>query len=463
MVAKPVGGLTIWHKPINYELAVHHMRGYSMEKVVRLARRSLPLLFGAKGLDMRFTKQCEKSLCRRTGLRCLISMFVVMLGVGMLLSSLQCQAATDEDGTWSFVSIPDFLNADTTYPQPGWEDALSYVLESIKAENPDFVLVPGDLVQGRWYNAGEIAEYGEKYYTAWVERMEAHDLKYYAALGDHEIGDNPWLKKRRAKLLPHFKQQFRRHLGMPLNGPPGMKGTAFWFRHKNVLFISVDVFRRGKGKSGFVVPAVDGDQLEWMKDILAEHNDVDFKIVMGHVPILRRVNKEHSSGMKLRGGRRSPLWKTMVKQDVDLYLCGEVHDVTFQEKDGVVQISHGSLFGMNEYVNYLRVKVLADRMQLTLKRIATEPKGDKLWQPGPKIWTPKETVTIPETAKKKGFTPLAQMTIKKSAPNEFLPGLDYEEFQRITLTGLIFIFAAIIGVGLYLLRRKKRMAESNQR
>jgi hypothetical protein len=43
--------------------------------------------------------------------------------------------------TWTFVSMPDFLNVDTTYPQTGWEETLDYVLKSVRAENPDFVLV----------------------------------------------------------------------------------------------------------------------------------------------------------------------------------------------------------------------------------------------------------------------------------------------------------------------------------
>jgi 3',5'-cyclic AMP phosphodiesterase CpdA len=57
------------------------------------------------------------------------------------------------DRAWTFVSMPDFLNVDTTYPQPAWEDALDYVLKAVKAENPDFVLVAGDLVMGRWSRA----------------------------------------------------------------------------------------------------------------------------------------------------------------------------------------------------------------------------------------------------------------------------------------------------------------------
>ena len=46
--------------------------------------------------------------------------------------------------------MPDFINVDCNYPQEGWEDALSYILESIKKEDPDFLIVAGDMVMGEW-------------------------------------------------------------------------------------------------------------------------------------------------------------------------------------------------------------------------------------------------------------------------------------------------------------------------
>jgi hypothetical protein len=149
--------------------------------------------------------------------------------------------------TWTFVSIPDFLNVDTTYPQPGWEETLDYVLKAIRAENPDFVLVPGDLVMGRWWSEEKIAEYAAIYYPAWIRRMEAHGLEFYVALGDHEIGDNPWPPDR-ARLVPAFRKAFRDYLKMPLNGPEGLEGTAYYFLHKNTLFVAIDVFEPGEGE-----------------------------------------------------------------------------------------------------------------------------------------------------------------------------------------------------------------------
>ena len=68
-------------------------------------------------------------------------------------------AEQEQVDAWTFVSMPDFLNVDTTYPQPGWEETLDYVLKAVKAENRDFLLVAGDLVMGRWWGEEKIEKY----------------------------------------------------------------------------------------------------------------------------------------------------------------------------------------------------------------------------------------------------------------------------------------------------------------
>ncbi|MCP3918947.1 MAG: hypothetical protein GY711_25655 [bacterium] len=315
------------------------------------------------------------------------------------------------DGSWTFVSMPDFLNVDTDYPQSGWEPALTYILEAVRAEAPEFVAVAGDLVMGRWWSEELIAEHAPRRYGAWTERMKAHGLRYYTALGDHEIGDNPWPPER-AALVPHFKAAFRDHLGMPRNGPPGMEGTAFWWRHANALFVAVDVFEpTDGGPQGRINAQVTGAQLAWLRDVLARNADARHKIVMGHTPILGPLRQWSSSGLMLDGGRDSPLWRTMVEHGVDLYLCGEVHAINCHRRDGVQQIAHGGLLGYNTRTNYLVCRVLEDRLELELKEIDALPSGEKLWQVGAN--RPLEHVTISPEARARGFVTVGRLVIDK--------------------------------------------------
>ncbi len=311
---------------------------------------------------------------------------------------------------WRFVSIPDFLNVDVAYPEPKWEDALGYVLEAIRAEKPDFVLVAGDLVMGRWWGGPDQIEHlGNLYYGAWTRRMRDHGLAFYATIGDHEIGDNPW-PPAKAKLVPSFKKAFRDHLKMPLNGPPGFKGTAWWMLHKGTLVVAVDVFEPDP-KQGIRL-RVSGEQLAWLEKTLADHKDADHTIVMAHTPILWPVRARASSRLHIEGGRDSAVWKTMAKGGVDLYLCGEVHAITCTNADGIEQIVHGSLFGYVNTVNYLVATVWPDRMRLELKRLPIVCEGAKMYQEGQN--RPREIVRIAPEARAKGFQSVGTMVLDKT-------------------------------------------------
>ncbi len=318
--------------------------------------------------------------------------------------------SSPEDDAWVFVSVPDFLNRDTRYPQPGFEDALSYFLQAVKAENPDFVLVAGDVVNGRWPTLLEptpeaITEKAAVFYPAWKARMAAHDLKYYVAIGDHEIGDDPWPEAKVAT-VPVFEQEFVRHFQMPLNGPPSQRGTAYYVYHRGTLIISLNVFEPGDGPMGKIVADVTGERLAWVAEVIDAHPDAEHVIVMGHAPILGPVARLNSGGIMLEGGRDSALWQTLAAKGVDLYLCGEVHAITCTEADGVQQIAHGSLFGWNPTVNYLVVRVSRGRLELELKEIDAVPHV---------VERISKSITITPESRQEGFRSMGTMEILKTA------------------------------------------------
>ena len=344
--------------------------------------------------------------------------------ITLLFASALGSVSAGENLSWRFVSMPDFLNVDTEYPQEGWEDSLSYILESVKSEKPDFLLVPGDLVMGHWHGEKDhrgtagIEHFAARYYPTWKERLEAQDLKFYTALGDHEIGDNPWKYPGALENVAAYKKEFREQMGMPLNGPEHMQGTAFWWKHKKVLFLSVDVFEEGESGQGHIRAGVTGQQLSWMEQVIDENADVDHIVVMGHAPCLGPVRKWSSSGLMVTDGRESVFWQSMAQKGAVLYLCGEVHAITCTERDGIQQIAHGGLVGYNTRTNYLVVDVYPDRLDLQIKEIDMIPSGDPLWQPGSN--RPLEKVDIRPTMKVRGFTPVGKLTIDtRTEPRKF--------------------------------------------
>ena len=369
----------------------------------------------------------------------------ISVGLALLAVSV-CPVRTSraaEQTSWRFVSMSDFLNVDTDFPQPGWEEALGTILESVKSEAPDFLLVAGDLVMGEWHDTAArpglagIEHFAKRYYPAWKARLEAHGLTWYAAVGDHELGDNAWHYPGALETVAAYKRMFRDHVGMPLNGPDHMKGTAFFWRHKNVLFISVDVFEEGRSNQGVIRTGVTGEQLAWMERVITEHSTVDHVIVMGHAPCLGPVRQWSSSGLMIVGGRESAFWQAMKRHKVALYLCGEVHAITCTERDGVQQIAHGGLIGYNTRTNYLVVDVTPDRLDLTLKEIDMLPSGEKLWQPGNN--RPLERVKITPDMKVRGFVPVGRLSIvTKGNARKFLnaQGLFLKKFETSTDRGV---------------------------
>ena len=71
---------------------------------------------------------------------------------------------------WVFVSMPDFVNVDTDFPQPGWEPALDVILTSVQRERPDFLLVAGDLLMG---GVSTMASSGS---TNWPDRTQFPEI-----------------------------------------------------------------------------------------------------------------------------------------------------------------------------------------------------------------------------------------------------------------------------------------------
>ena len=328
-----------------------------------------------------------------------------------LLPAYAQEATEAEQDQFNFVSFPDFFNFDIPEPWPTYDGSIDYFLEQVKAEDPSFVLVAGDLVGGRWWDSPAcVTVNGSVYYSAWVRRMEKHGLKYYTAVGDHELGDDPWPADKR-RLVPEFEKAYTSNLIMPDNGPANKKGLAYYVREGKLLMITVETFDIVEDSMRI---AVVGEQLEWFKKVLEEHSDATFKIVQGHVGLWGDINSRSSSSIMLDEGKDSEFYKTMVAHGVDAYLAGEFHDVTVLEADRLWQIIHGSSWGRTSVntQDYLVGNINGDELTLTLKRIYMDASGDYMWNVN-KPKGPQAIVTIGEQTLTYGPEVTGTLTISK--------------------------------------------------
>jgi hypothetical protein len=324
----------------------------------------------------------------------------------------------------TLVSIPDFVNADVGDVRGidrsgyfGWDpgdpnstnayyrDTLKVILNQVASENPDAVLVAGDEVNGHWgvdFDAtgifGAVNTYEQKldalrkagrlYYRQWKDRFAQRGLKVYPAVGDHEVGDNPWPSGSfKTRAFGTYKATWARHFtaggtkyAMRPTGTP-YEGTTYAVKlTPNTLLITVDTFAK---YDGTVHTRLTSGQLSWVRSTIdqAKASGVKNVIVQGHVSVLGPVNHQHSSNLMYEGGGSSAFWQMLKRKKVDLYLAGEAHDMTVHTDGTLVQVTHGG-YVPRGISNYLVLNVYEDRIELRLKQFSGRTLDDtrRLWQ-----------------------------------------------------------------------------------
>lgn len=374
----------------------------------------------------------RRSLARRWSIIIAALVLPALTGQAISLSGVSPQTAeaTEAEIAYRFVSIPDLFNADlgdvskTRRWKPedpnslnrSYRRAIDIVFDNVAAEEPRFVAVAGDLVEGHWGrdvdNTGifgsvntraqrmrAVTRAGNLYHGQWRSRFRNRNLPVYPAVGDHDIGDDDMSRSMndrwptnsfRYKAVPTFKAVWAKHMTSSKSGRPRFPNrprgtqwakTAYAVRpHKEMLWVTVDVFRYHD--SGVEI-TVEGGQLRWLRRVLsrAATRGIDNVIVQGHVPVLGPVRSSGSGGLKIPRGRHSKFWQLLKNKNVDMYLCGEVHAVTAID-DGVVQICHGGMLAFGSLTYMLGTVYVDGRVELVVKRFqqTDRAKTARLWQ-----------------------------------------------------------------------------------
>lgn len=150
-----------------------------------------------------------------------------------------------------------------------------------------FMLHAGDLVNhentdsewGEWFSAG-----------GWLNGM----IPVVATPGNHEYGD---------ELSRHWRPQF----AFPLNGPPGLEETVYYFDYQGARIVSLN-------SNELVEP-----QTEWLTGVLQQENRPKWTIVTFHHPIFSAAKDRDNPGLRA-------LWRPVFEEyGVDLVLQGHDH------------------------------------------------------------------------------------------------------------------------------------------
>ena len=331
---------------------------------------------------------------------------------------LLMQSTVRAEESWRFITLADWHLAEL-YVQPnrfpGGKEQNVAGLKMLKAQyGGELVMLPGDSNGGHWDTeqfiksfkpglapAESILQAGELCYTGMAGAFkEAGYSRLLIAVGDHEVGDNPWppgtaVSRHQAEFREAFANVFNinpdngefiydKPIGEAASRPLGTKyeTTSFAYQYKNVLFVTVDVFHQEDpdkkiGMQGSVTGAVVGKHLEWLDHVLSEaRKDSGIKhiFVQAHLPVLQPVRRVNSSGMLMDDEMESDFWKTLRKHKVDIYFAGEVHSntVTKDPKSDLVQVVTRAKW-LN---NFVTVDVTDDVIDITLYNQAAPKPSD---------------------------------------------------------------------------------------
>jgi len=321
---------------------------------------------------------------------------------------LLMQSTAHAEEPWRFLALADWHIAEVYVHPDQYREETEEILASLKMLKANYggelVMLPGDNNVGHWDTpafirkfkrglspAQSILQAGELCYSGMVGAFkEAGYSRLLMAVGDHELGDNPWPPGMAvSKCQPQFREAFAgvfnvkpdgerfiydKPVGKAASRPLGTKyeSTSYAYQHKNVLFVTVDVFHQEDpdlaiGRQGSVTGKVTGKHLAWLDHVLSEaRKEASIKhiFVQAHLPVLQPVRRVNSSGMLMDDEMESDFWKTLRKHKVDIYFAGEVHSntVTKDPKSDLVQVVTRAKW-LN---NFVTVDVTDEGIDITL-------------------------------------------------------------------------------------------------
>lgn len=337
------------------------------------------------------------------------------------LTLLTMYSVAQNFDTWRFINIPDYHNSeDLSLNIRAREQRIAEQIEQFRNVKQRFggelIIMPGDCNSGHWYREKYLKKFKSHpdYRNLTTEEviLEASRLCYSGlwdivhnggyehflmAVGDHELGDNPWHKDSEVvKHISTFRQgfantftlnedkqsRFTQKIGNASPRPTGTiyEHTSNAVQYKNVLFVTLDMFRfDGKdkvlGNQGVINGDVDGKHLEWFESVLSEAQyipSIQHIVVQSHLPIIYPVRKYASSGMLVDKKEREKILNVLRKYKVDLYLAGEVHMNTVTrdaESDLIQLVARG-----NRLSNMTLIDVEADKLSIS----SVHENGDQL-------------------------------------------------------------------------------------
>jgi hypothetical protein len=232
-------------------------------------------------------------------------------------------AFQEHPAPWSFAVISDTQGNNSIKNSKSCinKTVVQAIAGDIVRENPDFVLVAGDLVNGWFRNGG--TDYATQY-ANWKEAMRPvykAGIRVYPIRGNHDSGpERLALPPLPSHLEPPpgtpillkkaFKDAFPETY-IPKNGPVDEKGLTYSFVHKNVFVVGLDQYTGGQHKIN----------QKWL-DMQLAGNKAPHIFIYGHEPAFET---DHKDNLAFYPGDRDLFWNSIGRAGGRIYFCGHDH------------------------------------------------------------------------------------------------------------------------------------------
>ena len=197
---------------------------------------------------------------------------------------------------WRFVIVGDSRGDTNGVNVP----ILSEIADAIVASGAEFVLFPGDLVNGGLDQTGMQSQL-----TTWRTTMQAvYDagIAVYPVRGNHDLGSpasaTPW------------NAVFTGPYALPANGPPGEINLTYSVTHKNVFVLALDQY------------ITDARVNQTWIDTQLAANTQPHIVALGHEPAFQ---VQHTDCLDDYPANRDAFWASLKNAGCTIYTCGHDH------------------------------------------------------------------------------------------------------------------------------------------
>ncbi len=219
-----------------------------------------------------------------------------------LLFWLFFTSAVVAQSPWSFLVICDSRSTGTDDNNGVNTPILAEIANEIVAHNVDFVLFPGDLVNGAVDQTVMQSQF-----TTWRDTMQIvydANIGVYSVRGNHDMG-NP-------SATTAWKNVFTGDYALPNNGPTGEIGLTYSLSHKNAFIVGLDEYITGQYHRV---------NQTWLNAQLAA-NTKPHIFVFGHAPAFKA---DHSGCLDDYPTQRNAFWASLKNAGCRTYFCGHDH------------------------------------------------------------------------------------------------------------------------------------------